>query len=57
LAKVINTSEGVTAHRHRNALKEQRLSFFEKIAKPVYKRKQGCTERNELPDPHTDVTD
>jgi hypothetical protein len=42
---VIDASESVAAHCHRDALKKQRLSFLEEIVQPVYERKHSCRER------------
>jgi hypothetical protein len=38
----------MAAHRHRNTLKKERFSLFEKIMQSVYKRGQGCKQRNQL---------
>lgn len=53
LAQVVDTTECVRTHRHRDALQEQRFTFFEKIAHTVYKRKQRCREWNQFCYPHT----
>ena len=39
LADMVDASECVRTHRHRDALEKQRFTFFEKLFHSVYKRK------------------
>ena len=53
LAQVVDATQCVRTHRHRDALQEQRFTFFEKLANSVDKRKQRCREWYQFCYPHT----